>query len=613
MSRWFMLPVCLAVAVCGVVGVPAASAAEAGAPCSLKSTDGTIARSADGRAYLVHVPSGLPAARVPLLISLHGLGGSAQGQENQTGWSAFADAHGFIVAYPQGSSKPMSEGGPWQEQSGSDDVKYLNSVVDGISARWCVDHLRVYADGYSRGGYMSQRLACDSAGRFAAVVEYAGGSPNEMGGPCNPSRPVSVGLFHGEGDWTVPLEAGLQSRDEWVSRNRCRSEADAEPVDEGTLLRYRGCAGGVEVMWRTYPGQPHFWPWFYRADEMRERMWAFLTASRISEQPSVPEQTAAPPQPPAPAGAEPPPEQPADSPPAGGEPSAAPPGGAPPPREPAPTEPAPPPTEPAPAPTEPAPAPTEPAPAPTEPAPPPTEPAPAPTEPAPAPTEPAPPPTEPTPPPTESAPPPTESAPPPTESAPPPTEPAPAPTEPAPAPTEPAPAPAPEWSSSRVTPPASQPPPAEPEDASQQPAAGQSPPQQERDAPSAPGSEPAPASEPSAAPPSRLITPPESQTGESYAARGPEDAEPPLTSFDRVPRPTIRRRHTVIRFSSSEPGGSFACRLDARRWRRCGSPVLLGHLRPGAHEFKVVAVDREGNRDQTPEVARFRVALRRPG
>jgi polyhydroxybutyrate depolymerase len=245
-------------------------AGAAQAACTLAPTAGTVNRTLGTRSYRLNVPAGLTGTQVPLLISMHGAGATSSYQETATGWTPFASAQKFIVAYPQGIFNT------WQVTQGSSDVAFLRQVVDDIAANWCVNPTRIYADGHSNGAYMSQRLACDAPDKFAAVVEYAGGSPTQWGGPCEPSRAIGVGLFQGEADFTVPASWGRDSRDQWVARNACSPTPATTALSDGTLEVYSGCGGGVQVLWRSYVGQGHLWPTGARAADQRTRMWSFL-------------------------------------------------------------------------------------------------------------------------------------------------------------------------------------------------------------------------------------------------------------------------------------------------------------------------------------------------
>ena len=61
------------------------------------------------------------------------------------------------------------------EQGGKgDDVQYVKSVVEAITAKYNVDTSRVYLMGIATGGFMANRLACEAPEMFAGVVSFAG-------------------------------------------------------------------------------------------------------------------------------------------------------------------------------------------------------------------------------------------------------------------------------------------------------------------------------------------------------------------------------------------------------------------------------------------------------
>src|SRR5579871_2763819 len=57
------------------------------------------------RSYLLHLPNPLPNNPLPLVVVLHGGGGSAEGAEAQTGFNTLADRYGFIAVYPNGTGE----------------------------------------------------------------------------------------------------------------------------------------------------------------------------------------------------------------------------------------------------------------------------------------------------------------------------------------------------------------------------------------------------------------------------------------------------------------------------------------------------------------------------
>jgi polyhydroxybutyrate depolymerase len=243
------------------------------AGCTLAPTNGTVMRFVGARTYTLHVPAGLAGPQVPLLLSMHGASGFSAEQEFVTGWSPYADAHHFIVAYPQGVSNL------WDINQNSYDVTFLRQVVADISSTWCVDPHRVFSDGHSNGAIMSMRLACDAGNVFASSVEYAGADPTSLGSPCTPSRPIAVGLFHGNSDSVAPIGLDQQARDKWLGRDTCPS-SPAHSVDAyGTLDTYSPCAAGVSVSWRVLFNQNHGWPTGAAGQDQRDKMWTFLTAN----------------------------------------------------------------------------------------------------------------------------------------------------------------------------------------------------------------------------------------------------------------------------------------------------------------------------------------------
>jgi Bacterial Ig-like domain len=80
---------------------------------------------------------------------------------------------------------------------------------------------------------------------------------------------------------------------------------------------------------------------------------------------------------------------------------------------------------------------------------------------------------------------------------------------------------------------------------------------------------------------------------------------PPDTTITKGPKKTQKTR-PKFRFTSSDPGASFQCKLDRGPFAPCTSPFRTPRLRPGKHKLKVMAVNSAGA-DTTPAVRKFRV------
>ena len=87
------------------------------------------------------------------------------------------------------------------------------------------------------------------------------------------------------------------------------------------------------------------------------------------------------------------------------------------------------------------------------------------------------------------------------------------------------------------------------------------------------------------------------------------DVTPPETSI-LSRKINQARRKVKFRFASSEPGSTFACKLERRRFRPCASPKRYRKLERRRHVFRVKARDAAGNVDATPAVKRFRIKRR---
>ena len=87
----------------------------------------------------------------------------------------------------------------------------------------------------------------------------------------------------------------------------------------------------------------------------------------------------------------------------------------------------------------------------------------------------------------------------------------------------------------------------------------------------------------------------------------PPDETPPNTKITSGPQGTTHKHKATFRFTSTEPGSTFRCKLDGKKWANCKSPRTYGNLKDGKHTFKVKATDAAGNVDPTPAKRSWRV------
>ena len=153
-------------------------------------------------------------APLPLFLSLHGFGGDGNAFVQYWKTSGQLDTQRFIVAAPDG---PVDSRGKrfWnatdaccnKDGATTDDSGYLRALVEAIEAKYPVDPLQIHAFGYSNGGFMAHRMACDHADKFASIVSVAGASFAEPSA-CKPTHPVHILQVHGSDDAVILYGGG---------------------------------------------------------------------------------------------------------------------------------------------------------------------------------------------------------------------------------------------------------------------------------------------------------------------------------------------------------------------------------------------------------------------
>jgi polyhydroxybutyrate depolymerase len=236
------------------------------------------------RSYRLVVPDGLRADHPsPLLVALHGGIGSGQQFERTSGFDELAVEHGFVVVYPDGieigGRGILRHGRVWNggrccstaARENVDDVGFLATVIDRVSATRRIDPERVFAAGHSNGAIMSYRLACELADRIAAIGVQAGSIEIE---DCAPTRPVSVLAIHGTADTNIPIEGGRGSGLAGIAFSSPTDAAARFAAFDGcaaptthtdpgnrdvTVRTWPGGRRGTEVQFVTVRGAPHAW------------------------------------------------------------------------------------------------------------------------------------------------------------------------------------------------------------------------------------------------------------------------------------------------------------------------------------------------------------------
>jgi poly(3-hydroxybutyrate) depolymerase len=219
------------------------------------------------RTFTIRLPAGYdPARPYPLVFGLHGAGGNGPSFATYfplvRGWESEA-----IFAFPSALFYEVDGRTTWRYPT-EENVAFFDALVAAITANLCVDRARIFASGFSSGGFYSNTLGCRRGDVLRAIVPVAGGDRDFTDAEGNDLcvGHVAVMVISSPLDSTDPTggppgishhQRGLRARDYFRARNGCRDEAD--PVGAAGCVQYRGCLPDAEVVYCEH-GQGHAWP-----------------------------------------------------------------------------------------------------------------------------------------------------------------------------------------------------------------------------------------------------------------------------------------------------------------------------------------------------------------
>jgi len=219
------------------------------------------------RCWMLLVPEQLEADKaVPMVLDLHGGGGTNSLQYNMSGFAQLAEEQGFIVAYPQAHGERNWDIDIDGLRNDYDDMGYLMRIINVTSEEHLVDTNRLYMTGWSNGCMMTQRFAVETQSVLASAGCMSGYLMKEA--PATYSAPIPFMEVHGMLDPIVQYvdntaittiaignpgagfnRGAVQNMEYWADLNEC-SGAVHEVLEVGQNYDIRGyeeCEAGAEV------------------------------------------------------------------------------------------------------------------------------------------------------------------------------------------------------------------------------------------------------------------------------------------------------------------------------------------------------------------------------
>jgi polyhydroxybutyrate depolymerase len=228
---------------------------------AVRATPRTVQVKGKPRDYLLIEPASPAPGPLPLILVLHGDGGGMQSFHRAWPFEK-ATQNGAYLAYLEGLNATWD----LETLNGNRDIAFAEAAVDAIAAALPIDKTRVFAAGYSSGGFFANVLACHRPGLLRAIASNAGGAPYNQsekwgnGFPkCPGQKPVAALALHGGQDSEVTLDSGRFDAEYWAYVNGC-NDSEMETTGFPECKMYRGCPAGKNVGFCTIGPLGH-WVW----------------------------------------------------------------------------------------------------------------------------------------------------------------------------------------------------------------------------------------------------------------------------------------------------------------------------------------------------------------
>ncbi|MBR3979096.1 MAG: prolyl oligopeptidase family serine peptidase [Oscillospiraceae bacterium] len=183
--------------------------------------------------YRLYVPFNYdPDKEYPLLVTLHGAGLRGTNNTRQLAHINYAwqdpeqSADEAIIIYPQCPEEQKWVDTDWTKGSyslkntpESNELKAVMELVAQLQKKYSIDDSRIYAIGYSMGGYGTWNLLMNHPDVFAAGVPMCGAADPSM---AEVLAQIPIWTVHGVKDPTVPVSG---------SRDMAAAIAQYDPVD----------------------------------------------------------------------------------------------------------------------------------------------------------------------------------------------------------------------------------------------------------------------------------------------------------------------------------------------------------------------------------------------
>jgi len=241
------------------------------------------------REVTFEIPKKLRRRNRSLILCLHDGGDDGKGIARITrrGFDKLSERNNFIVGYPEALNGYWNDA---REDSISlshyneiDDVGYIDKVIEYAIDSFRIDADKIFVAGFSEGGLMAFRLACEIPNQIKGFAMVAASLSLDQIVECTPDTTVSFMMISGTRDPLLPYEGGQYSIDEqelgsmlaaeeainyWLEENNCSDRSSTKDIanrdtfDEtrSERITYSDCENKNKIVLIRVVNGGHAWP-----------------------------------------------------------------------------------------------------------------------------------------------------------------------------------------------------------------------------------------------------------------------------------------------------------------------------------------------------------------
>jgi polyhydroxybutyrate depolymerase len=244
-----------------------------------KVTNESVTVNGAKRTYVLAVPETYDAGKkYPLVLAFHGDGGTGASFRAYYKFDA-QSGEDAVVAYLDGIDTTWDI----ERLTNNADVAFAEQTIQAVAGKVSIDTTRVFATGWSSGGFFVNRFACMRSTLLRGISSHEGGAPYESpanqphpkfpnGYPkCNGEDKVAAFIVHNTGDGTVEFASGDFDASYWAYVNGCNDNRAA--TSPSPCVAHQSCPADKPVVFCPIPANTHgIWP------DGAKQSWAFFKA-----------------------------------------------------------------------------------------------------------------------------------------------------------------------------------------------------------------------------------------------------------------------------------------------------------------------------------------------